>query len=95
METSYKELIQHRNQINAEIDSLRLLWSGTVRTFTPDIMQFAAWLRMVGYTEVTRAVNDVARFFIKREGVLLPGQLIRAMDRNVTHAMLRQKAAQR
>ena len=31
---------------------------------------------MIGYVETTRNINAVHRQFIKREGIMLPGQLI-------------------
>ena len=35
-------------QTDAEVDSLRLLWSGTIRTYVPEERQFAGWLRLAG-----------------------------------------------
>lgn len=77
-------------QTDAEVDSLRLLWSGTIRTYVPEERQFAAWLRIAGYTEVFRAVNDTIRLHIKYEATrpLKPGQLIRYMDQCLSKAML-------
>jgi hypothetical protein len=90
---NYKQALHTRNQIDAEIEALQLLWSGTIRTFTPNRKHFNGWLRLVGYVEVTRAVNDVARQFIQRNGAMLPGQLISMMDRRVSDTIIRQKKA--
>jgi hypothetical protein len=78
-------------QLDAEVDSLRLLWHGTIRTFVPEKQQFAAWLRFAGYTEAYRAINDTIRLHIKYEPTrpLKEGQLIRFMDQCLTKAMLK------
>jgi hypothetical protein len=93
MEPSYQQQIQQRNQSSAEVDALRLLWGGTMKQFTPEVRRFEAWLRLIGYVETTRNINDVHRQFIRREGMMLPGELIRYMDRLVTRTLLSQQKA--
>ena len=86
----FKKFRHDSRQTDAEVDSLRLLWSGTIRNYLPEKRQFAAWLGLAGYTEVFRAVNDTIRLFIKYEATrpLKPGQLIRYMDQCLSKAML-------
>ncbi len=93
MEPSYQQQIHQRNQSSAEVDSLRLLWSGTMKQFTPEDRRFETWLRLVGYVETVRNINDVHRQFIRREGLMLPGELIRCMDRLVAQTLLSQQKA--
>jgi hypothetical protein len=93
METSYQEQIHQRNQSSAEVDALRLLWGGTMKQFTPEARRFETWLRLIGYVETTRNINDVHRQFIRREGMMLPGELIGYMDRLVTRTLLAQQRA--
>ena len=78
MEPSYQQQIHERNQSSAEVDSLKLLWGGTMKQFTPEARRFEMWL--IGYVETTRNINEVHRQFIRREGMMLPGELIRYMD---------------
>jgi len=78
MEPSYQQQIHERNQSSAEVDSLKLLWGGTMKQFTREARRFEMWL--IGYVETTRNINDVHRQFIRREGMMLPGELIRYMD---------------
>ena len=68
MERSYQQQIYQRNQSSAEVDALRLLWGGTMKQFTPEARRFETWLRLIGYVETTRNINDVHRQFIRREG---------------------------
>jgi hypothetical protein len=75
-------------QTEAEVGALQLLWDGTIRTFSPNARQFVGWLRLIGYVETTRNINDVHRQFIRREGLMLPGELIGYMDRLVTRTLL-------
>jgi hypothetical protein len=93
----FKKFKDDARQTDAEVDSLRLLWSRTIRTFTPDKRQFAAWLRLAGYAETTRAINDTIRLHIKYEATrpLAPGQMIRFMEQCISKAMLLAKAATR
>ena len=88
MEPSYEQQIADRNQTAAEVDALRCLWGGTMKHFTPEARRFEAWLRLIGYVETTRNVNTVHRQFVKREGRMLPGELIRYMDRLVAQTLL-------
>ena len=94
MDPSYEQQIHERNQSSAEVDALRLLWGGTMKQFTPEVRRFETWLRLIGYVETTRNINDVHRQFIRREGMMLPGELIRYMDRLVTRRLLSQQKAQ-
>ena len=90
------QLKKHRDdprQTEAEVGAIKLLWDGTIRTFSPSPRQFAGWLRLIGYVETTRNINDVHRQFIRREGMMLPGELIGYMDRLVTRTMLSQQKA--
>jgi len=91
METSYEQQIADRNQTSAEVGALRLLWGGTIKQFTPEARSFEEWLRLIGYVETTRNINAVHRQFIKRDGMMLPGQLIRYMDRLVAQTLLSQQ----
>jgi hypothetical protein len=93
----FKQFRDDTRQTDAEVDSLRLLWSGTIRTYLPEKRQFVGWLSLVGYTEVFRAVNDTIRLHIKYEATrpLKPGQLIRYMDQCLTKTMLLNKAVAR
>jgi hypothetical protein len=93
MEPSYQQQIYQRNQSSAEVDALRLLWGGTMKQFTPEARRFETWLRLIGYVETTRNINDVHRQFIRREGMMLPGELIGYMDRLVTRTLLSQQKA--
>jgi hypothetical protein len=91
MEPSYQQQIAYRNQSNAEVDSLRLLWGGTMMQFTPEVCWFETWLKLIGYVETTRNIYAVLRLFIQREGMMLPGQLIRYTDRLVAHKLVSQQ----
>src|SRR5215472_8981389 len=91
MQDDYQQQIQHRNQCSSEVDALRLLWGGTMKTFTPEVRRFEEWLRLIGYVEMYRNINDVHRQFIRREGMMLPGDLIRYMDGLVAHTLLLQR----
>jgi hypothetical protein len=91
MEDQYQKLKSDQRQTDAEVGAIQLLWDGTIRTFSPTPRQFAGWLRFVGYVETIRNVNAVHRQFIRREGMMLPGELIRYMDRLVTRTMLSQR----
>jgi hypothetical protein len=93
MEPSYQHQIHHRNQSSAEVDALMLLWGGTMKQFTPEVRRFETWLRLIGYIETTRNINDVHRQFIRREGMMLPGELIGYMDNLVTRTLLSQQKA--
>jgi hypothetical protein len=85
MEDQYQKIKSDQRQTEAEVGAIKLLWDGTIRTFSPSPRQFAGWLRLV---------NDVHRQFIRREGMMLPGELIRYMDRLVARTlMFQQKAA--
>jgi len=93
MEDQLKKYRDDSRQTEAEVGVLQLLWDGTIRTFSPNPRQFAAWLGLIGYVETTRNINDVHRQFIRREGMMLPGELIRYMDRLVTRTLLSQQKA--
>ena len=91
MELSYKQEIENRNQCSAEVEALRLLWGGTMKHFTPETRRFETWLGLIGYTEMFRNINDVHRQFIRRHGMMLPGELIRYMDGLVARTLLLQR----
>lgn len=91
MQDDYQQQIQRRNQCSAEVDALRLLWGGTMKNFTPEVRRFEEWLRLIGYVEMYRNINDVHRQFIRREGMMLPGELIRYMDGLVAQTLLLQR----
>ena len=92
MQSNYQQQIHRRNQCSAEVDALRLLWGGTMKNFTPEAARFEKWLRLIGYIEMFRNINDVHRQFIRREGMMLPGELIRYMDGLVAHTLLLQRS---
>jgi hypothetical protein len=92
MERTYQQQIADRKQSSAEVDALRLLWGGTMKHFTPEVRRFEEWLRLIGYVEMYRNINDVHRQFIRREGTMVPGQLIRYMDHLVTRTLLSQQS---
>ena len=93
MEDQFQKVKSDQRQTEAEVGALQMLWDGTIRTFSPNPRQFAGWLRLIGYVETTRNINDVHRQFIRREGMMLPGELIRYMDRLVTRTLLSQQKA--
>ena len=93
MEHQSKNYRADSRQTEAEVGALQLLWDGTIRTFSPNPHQLAGWLRLIGYVETTRNINDVHRQFIRREGMMLPGELIRYMDRLVARTLLSQQKA--
>jgi hypothetical protein len=69
-------------------------YSSIVCSFTcVEVFRFAGWLRLVGYVETTRNINSVHRQFMRREGLMLPGELIRYMDRLVAQTLLSQQKA--
>ena len=43
---------------------------------------------LIGYVEMTRNINSVHRQFIRRNGMMLPGELIRYMDHLVARTLL-------
>jgi hypothetical protein len=88
MEPTRQQQISDRKQSSAEVDALRLLWGGTMKQFTPDLRRFDTWLGLIGYVEMTRNINAVHRQFIRREGMMLPGELIRYMDQLVARTLL-------
>jgi hypothetical protein len=91
MEDQLKKYRGDSRQTEAEVGALQMLWDGTIRTFSPNPRLFAAWLGLIGYVETTRNINDVHRQFIRREGMMLPGELIRYMDRLVAQTLLSQQ----
>ena len=93
MEHQLKNYRADSRQTEAEVGTLQLLWDGTIRTFSPNPRLFAAWLGLIGYVETTRNINDVHRQFIRREGMMLPGELIRYMDRLVARTLMSQQKA--
>jgi hypothetical protein len=93
MEHQLKKYRADSRQTEAEVGALQLLWDGTIRTFSPNPRQFAGWLRLIGYVETTRNINGVHRQFIRREGMMLPGELIGYMDRLVARTLLSQQTA--
>jgi hypothetical protein len=93
MEDQFQKVKSNQRQTEAEVGALKMLWDGTIRTFSPNPRQFAGWLRLIGYVEMTRNINDVHGQFIRREGMMLPGELIRYMDRLVTRTLLSQQKA--
>jgi len=88
MEPTHQQQIADRQQSSAEVDALRLLWGGTMKQFTPEARRFEAWLGLVGYTDMFRNINDVHRQFIRRHGMMLPGELIRYMNHLVARTLL-------
>lgn len=91
MQSNYQQQIHRRNQCSAEVDALRLLWGGTMKHFTPDARRFEEWLRLIGYVEMFRNINDVHRQFIRRQAMMLPGELIRYMDCLVARTLVSQR----
>ncbi len=82
MET-YEEGVRRATQTKAEIDALELLWSGTMRNFTPERKRFTVWRQLVGYVETTHCINQTGSEFIRCRNLMYPNQLIRFMDRAV------------
>jgi hypothetical protein len=90
MQGNYEQQIHRRNQSSAEVEALRILWGGTMKHFTPEARRFETWLQLIGYVETTRNINDVHRQFIRLHGMMLPGELIRYMDRLVARTLMLQ-----
>lgn len=88
----FKKYKDDKRQSDAEVEALQLLWSGTIRTFLPNQKTIADWLRLGGYAEVTRAINDTIRLWIKYNGNLRPGQLLRYTEQQITKSLLRKTA---
>jgi hypothetical protein len=61
-----------------------------MKQFTPEARRFDAWLGLIGYVEMTRNINSVHRQFIRRNGMMLPGELIGYMDHLVARTLLAQ-----
>ena len=59
-----------------------------MKHFTPEARKFETWLCLIGYVEMFRNINDVQRQFIRRHGMMLPGELIRYMDGLVARTLL-------
>jgi hypothetical protein len=92
MQSNYQHQIHRRNQCSAEVEALRSLWGGTMKHFTPESRRFETWLGLIGYVEMFRNINDVHRQFVRRRGLMLPGELIRYMDRLVARTLLMQRS---
>ncbi len=60
----------------------------------PERNQFDAWLRLVGYVETTRCINQMGQQFIRYRGLGLRTQLVRFMDRAVNHSLIRLRKAE-
>ncbi len=95
MQRNYEQQIHQRNQSSAEVEALRILWGGTMKHFTPEARSFETWLRLIGYVETTRNINDVHRQFIRLHGMMLPGELICYMNRLVARTLLLQRSREK
>lgn len=91
MET-HEEVGRQTKQMEAEVDVLQLLWSGTVKSFTPERWRFNRWLRVIGYVETIHCINQTIRVFIRCHGLMFPSQLIRCMENAVRHTAELQRA---
>jgi hypothetical protein len=95
MQCNYEQQIHRRNQSSAEVEALRILWGGIMKHFTPEARRFETWLRLIGYVETTRSISDVHRQFIRLHGMMLPGELIRYMDRLVARTLMSQRSREK
>ena len=94
MESNDEEVRNSSKQVEAELAALQFLWTGMIRAFTPERRRFERWLDLIGYVETVHCVNASANEFIRNHGLMLPGQLIRFMDRAVIRVLRKKKAEQ-